>query len=45
MALSSIIRQECKTCKKIAVEESRIKIGKTLIISLAYGHILQSEGI
>jgi len=45
MALSSIIRQECKTCKKIAVEESRIKIGKTLIIRLACGHILHSEGI
>jgi len=45
MSLTSIIRQECTTCKKIAVEESRIKIGKTLIIKLACGHILHSENL
>lgn len=45
MALTQIIRQECTTCKKIAVEESRLKIGKTLIIKLACGHILHSENI
>lgn len=43
MALTSIIRQECKTCGKIAVEQSRFKLGKTLIIKLACGHILHSE--
>jgi SNF2 family DNA or RNA helicase len=43
MALTQIIRQECPTCKKIAVEQSRFKIGKTLIIRLACGHILHSE--
>lgn len=42
MSLTSIIRQECKTCGKIAVEESRLKLGKTLIIKLACGHILHS---
>src|ERR1035437_1031160 len=43
MALTSIIRQECPNCKKIAVETSRIKLGKTLIIKLACGHILHEE--
>lgn len=43
MALTQIIRQECKTCGKIAVESSRMKIGKTLIIKLACGHILHQE--
>lgn len=43
MATTQILRQECSICKKIAVEQSRIKIGKTLIIKLACGHILHSE--
>lgn len=43
MALTQILRQECKTCGKIAVEQSRLKLGKTLIIKLACGHILHSE--
>lgn len=43
MALTSIVRQICTTCGKIAVEQSRLKIGKTLIIKLACGHILNSE--
>jgi SWI/SNF-related matrix-associated actin-dependent regulator 1 of chromatin subfamily A len=43
MSLTSIIRQECPSCKKIAVESSRLKLGKTLIIKLACGHILHSE--
>lgn len=43
MALTQIIRQECPNCKKIAVEKSRLKLGKTLIIKLACGHILHSE--
>jgi len=45
MALTSIIRQECTVCKKIAVESLRLKIGKTLIIKLACGHILHSENL
>ncbi len=45
MSLTSIIRQECPTCKKIAVEQSRLKIGKSLIIKLACGHILHSESL
>ncbi|MBI3334672.1 DEAD/DEAH box helicase [Candidatus Pacearchaeota archaeon] len=43
MALTSIIRQECPTCKKIAVEVSRLRLGKTIIIRLACGHILHSQ--
>jgi SNF2 family DNA or RNA helicase len=43
MALTQIIRQECPICKKIAVEQSRLRLGKTLIIKLACGHILHSE--
>ncbi len=45
MALTSILRQQCKSCGKIAVEESRLKIGKTVIIKLACGHILHSENL
>lgn len=45
MSLTQILRQECKVCKKIAVEESRIKLGKTLIIKLACGHLLHSENL
>lgn len=43
MSLTQIIRQECPTCKKIAVEQSRMRLGKTIIIKLACGHILHSE--
>ncbi len=43
MALTQILRQECPTCKKIAVEQSRLKLGKTLLIKLACGHTLHSE--
>ena len=43
MALSTIIRQECPKCKKIAVEESRVKLGKTVLIRLACGHMLHHE--
>jgi SWI/SNF-related matrix-associated actin-dependent regulator 1 of chromatin subfamily A len=45
MALTQIIRQQCTTCNKIAVEQSRLKIGKTLIIKLACGHILHSTNL
>lgn len=43
MSLTSIIRQQCPTCQKIAVESSRLRLGKTLIIKLVCGHILHSE--
>ena len=43
MALTSIIRQECPTCHKIALEQSRIKLGKTVIVKLACGHILHFQ--
>jgi SNF2 family DNA or RNA helicase len=43
MSLTQIIRQVCPTCNKIAVESSRLKLGKTLIIKLACDHILHSE--
>jgi SNF2 family DNA or RNA helicase len=43
MALTQILRQQCKVCDKIAVEISRIKIGKTLLIKLACGHTLSSQ--
>ena len=45
MALTSIIRQICPTCQKVAVEQSRLKIGKTVIIKLACGHILHSTNL
>ena len=45
MALTEIIRQKCATCNKIAVESSRIKVGKTTIIKLACGHILHSQSL
>jgi SNF2 family DNA or RNA helicase len=45
MALTSIIRQECKTCGKIAVEASRTKFGKSTIIKLGCGHLLFSESL
>jgi SWI/SNF-related matrix-associated actin-dependent regulator 1 of chromatin subfamily A len=40
MALTKILRQECKTCGKIAVEASRTKIGQTVLIKLACGHLI-----
>lgn len=45
MSLTSIIRQICPTCQKIAVEQSRLKLGRSLIIKLACGHILHSESL
>lgn len=43
MSLTNILRQECNTCHKIALEESRLKIGRTVIIKLVCGHILYSK--
>jgi len=43
MALTSIIRVECKVCGKIANEASRITIGKSTIIKLTCGHLAANE--
>lgn len=40
MAISSIIKKECPTCKKIAVEASRMVLGATTVIKLECGHNL-----
>jgi SNF2 family DNA or RNA helicase len=45
MALTQILRQECPVCKKIAVEKSKLKIGRTIIVSLACGHKITSERV
>src|SRR5947207_11856561 len=42
MALSTIVKKECPTCGKVAVEESRVKLGKTTLIRLACGHLMHS---
>lgn len=39
MSLSTILKQECPACGKIAIEASRLTIGKSTIIKLACGHI------
>src|SRR5262245_46966835 len=43
MALSTVLRQECPKCGKIAVEKSRSKLGSTTLISLMCGHWLVEE--
>jgi SNF2 family DNA or RNA helicase len=43
MALSSIIKLNCKTCGKLAVEKSRINFGTTKMITLECGHITSEE--
>jgi uncharacterized Zn finger protein len=43
MALSSIIKQTCKECGKIAVEKSRISFGKSKLITLECGHVTAME--
>src|SRR5262245_36158626 len=45
MALSQIVRLECTVCKKVAVEESSMKVGKTSLIRLACGHMISSEDL
>jgi SNF2 family DNA or RNA helicase len=40
---TTILRQECPVCHKVAVESSRLKVGKTLIVRLACGHFKASE--
>lgn len=43
MALSSIIRQNCKVCGKIAVEKSRINLASNKLIILECGHMVSEE--
>jgi len=43
MALSSIVKQTCKECGKIAVEKSRISFGSSKIITLECGHVTADE--
>ncbi len=43
MALSQIIRQNCKVCGKIAVEKSRINFGGSKLITLECGHVTTEE--
>lgn len=43
MALSSIIKQTCKECGKIAVEKSRINFGSSKLITLECGHVTSDE--
>lgn len=45
MALTQILRQQCKVCDKIALEKSRLKIGSTTIITLACGHIIHEASL
>jgi len=40
MALSQIVKQECTKCGKIAIEESKVKLGSTVLIKLACGHLM-----
>jgi|SRR5882672_1377389 len=40
MALSSIIKQTCKECGKLAVEKSRISFGTSKLITLECGHLV-----
>ena len=39
MSLTSIIKLECPICHKLAIESSRLKIGKSIIIKLQCGHL------
>ena len=43
MALSSIIKQTCKECGKIAVEKSRISFSGSKLITLECGHVTSDE--
>lgn len=40
MALSSIIKQTCNQCGKIAVEKSKVSFGSSKLITLECGHVI-----
>lgn len=43
MAVSQLLKVECSKCNKVAIEESRLKIGQTVLIKLACGHLMSHE--
>jgi len=43
MSLTSIVKLECPVCHKLAIESSRLKIGKTSIVKLQCGHLTNFE--
>ncbi len=43
MALSTIVKQLCKTCGKVAIEKSRISFGTSKLITLECGHVSTDE--
>jgi SWI/SNF-related matrix-associated actin-dependent regulator of chromatin subfamily A-like protein 1 len=43
MAISTIIKQHCKVCDKVAVESNRIDFGDSILISLECGHFSAEE--
>lgn len=45
MALTSILKEECPTCHKQAVEKSRLKIGQTTFITLMCGHSIAKQAL
>lgn len=45
MALTSILKEECPECGKIAVEKSRYKFGSSTMITLACGHNIAKDSI
>jgi SWI/SNF-related matrix-associated actin-dependent regulator of chromatin subfamily A-like protein 1 len=45
MALSSIIKQTCKECGKIAIQKSMISFGKSKLITLECGHTITSTAL
>ena len=45
MALSSIIKQTCKVCGKIAEEASSMKLGDTRMITLKCGHMVSESAM
>lgn len=45
MPISQIIKQKCKVCGVLAVEESRIDFGSSKLITLKCGHLVTEEVI
>jgi SWI/SNF-related matrix-associated actin-dependent regulator 1 of chromatin subfamily A len=43
VALSTIVRQTCKVCGKIAIEKSRINFATSRLITLECGHVTSEE--
>lgn len=45
MALSSIVKQKCPKCDKVAIEKSRFTFGTTVLINLECGHSIAAESL